>query len=160
MSTFGSPGGRQVISKPTPYVPIHCSYTTKYTAKWHPQYAVNDTNESANAEKQRPQRGSFPLDHDGRLFFHFYTLPFIDLATAPALSLPVSSLRKASFNHSFKASTDYRTFSGECKHIMSSYLSCLRQHRGVNENECRMLSKSYLQCRMDRYTNHRTSYTY
>ncbi|KAF2842506.1 hypothetical protein M501DRAFT_998838 [Patellaria atrata CBS 101060] len=68
MSTFGGPGGRQIISKPVP-----------------------------------PERGSFPLDHDG-----------------------------------------------ECKSIMTLYLKCLRQHRGTNDPECRLLSKQYLQCRMDR----------
>ncbi|CAI6253757.1 unnamed protein product [Periconia digitata] len=51
-----------------------------------------------------PERGSFPLDHDG-----------------------------------------------ECKHIMASYLRCIKSHRGTNDPECRNLSKSYLSCRMDRY---------
>ncbi|KAL2261853.1 hypothetical protein VTK26DRAFT_3173 [Humicola hyalothermophila] len=50
-----------------------------------------------------PQRGSFPLDHDG-----------------------------------------------ECKDVMLSYLSCIKKVKGVNEEECRMLAKSYLGCRMDR----------
>ncbi|EON61489.1 hypothetical protein W97_00704 [Coniosporium apollinis CBS 100218] len=48
-----------------------------------------------------PERGSFPLDHDG-----------------------------------------------ECKSVMTTYLRCLRQHRGTNDPECRALSKQYLQCRM------------
>ncbi|KAF2233192.1 hypothetical protein EV356DRAFT_448859, partial [Viridothelium virens] len=39
---------------------------------------------------------------------------------------------------------------GECKDIMQSYLRCLRAYRGTNDQECRMLSKQYLQCRMDR----------
>ncbi len=69
MSTFGSPGGRQIISKPNP-----------------------------------PERGSFPLDHEA-----------------------------------------------ECQPIMKQYLRCLRSHRGINDDECRQLSKGYLQCRMDRY---------
>ncbi|ORY02381.1 cytochrome c oxidase assembly protein COX19 [Clohesyomyces aquaticus] len=50
-----------------------------------------------------PERGSFPLDHDG-----------------------------------------------ECKSIMADYLRCIRSHRGTNDPECRLLSKSYLQCRMER----------
>ncbi|KAF2447388.1 hypothetical protein P171DRAFT_224037 [Karstenula rhodostoma CBS 690.94] len=50
-----------------------------------------------------PERGSFPLDHDG-----------------------------------------------ECKHIISRYLSCIRSHRGTNDAACRELSKQYLTCRMDR----------
>lgn len=33
---------------------------------------------------------------------------------------------------------------------MKQYLRCLRAHRGMNDDECRQLSKSYLQCRMDR----------
>jgi len=68
MSTFGSPGGRQIVSKPSP-----------------------------------PERGSFPLDHDA-----------------------------------------------ECQPIMKRYLKCLRTHRGVNDDECRELSKGYLLCRMER----------
>jgi cytochrome c oxidase assembly protein subunit 19 len=69
MSTFGSPGGRQIVAKPIP-----------------------------------PERGSFPLDHDA-----------------------------------------------ECQPLMKRYLACLRSQRGVNAEECRVLSKEYLQCRMERY---------
>ncbi|KAJ9157311.1 hypothetical protein NKR23_g137 [Pleurostoma richardsiae] len=50
-----------------------------------------------------PQRGSFPLDHDG-----------------------------------------------ECKHVMASYLSCMKKVKGVNEDECRGFAKAYLACRMER----------
>ncbi|KAI0804016.1 putative cytochrome c oxidase assembly protein Cox19 [Xylaria sp. FL0064] len=50
-----------------------------------------------------PERGSFPLDHDG-----------------------------------------------ECKHVMTRYLSCIKKVKGVNDEECRNLAKSYLACRMDR----------
>lgn len=39
---------------------------------------------------------------------------------------------------------------GECKHIMTSYLSCMKKVGGVNQAECRSLAKSYLGCRMDR----------
>jgi cytochrome c oxidase assembly protein subunit 19 len=31
-----------------------------------------------------------------------------------------------------------------------SYLGCIKKVKGVNEDECRMLAKSYLTCRMDR----------
>jgi hypothetical protein len=41
--------------------------------------------------------------------------------------------------------------SGECKDAMMSYLGCLKKVKGVNEDECRQLAKSYLACRMDRY---------
>jgi cytochrome c oxidase assembly protein subunit 19 len=68
MSTFGGPGGRQIVSKPIP-----------------------------------PQRGSFPLDHEA-----------------------------------------------ECQPIMKEYLKCLRQYRGMNDEVCRQLRKSYLKCRMER----------
>jgi hypothetical protein len=34
---------------------------------------------------------------------------------------------------------------------MMSYLDCIKKVKGVNEDECRMLAKSYLTCRMDRY---------
>ncbi|KAK2728427.1 putative cytochrome c oxidase assembly protein cox19-like protein [Colletotrichum kahawae] len=57
----------------------------------------------ANAKPIPPQRGSFPLDHDG-----------------------------------------------ECKHVISNYLECIKKVRGVNDAECRDLAKSYLDCRMDR----------
>lgn len=49
-----------------------------------------------------PERGSFPLDHDG-----------------------------------------------ECKSIIARYLRCLKMAGGTNHDECRLLAKSYLKCRMD-----------
>lgn len=52
----------------------------------------------------RPERGSFPLDHEG-----------------------------------------------ECKSFMVKYLACLKQSRGMNDDDCRNLSKQYLDCRMQRY---------
>lgn len=33
---------------------------------------------------------------------------------------------------------------------MSSYLSCIKKGKGVNEGPCRELAKAYLSCRMDR----------
>ncbi|KAG6059470.1 hypothetical protein E4U17_006199 [Claviceps sp. LM77 group G4] len=50
-----------------------------------------------------PERGSFPLDHDG-----------------------------------------------ECKHVMTTYLACIKKVRGLNDDECRNIAKAYLSCRMDR----------
>lgn len=40
----------------------------------------------------------------------------------------------------------------ECKHIISSYLRCLRRQNppGKNNEECRVLAKEYLGCRMDK----------
>ncbi|KXH25120.1 CHCH domain-containing protein [Colletotrichum simmondsii] len=42
------------------------------------------------------------------------------------------------------------TRSGECKHVIATYLECIKKVRGVNDAECRDLAKSYLACRMDR----------
>ncbi|KAL1644658.1 Cytochrome c oxidase assembly protein cox19 [Diplodia intermedia] len=39
---------------------------------------------------------------------------------------------------------------GECKSVMTQYLRCIRAHRGTNDEECRQISKAYLQCRMER----------
>jgi cytochrome c oxidase assembly protein subunit 19 len=69
----------------------------------------------------RPQRGSFPLDHDGKR-----AILQLDVTLYSCLA------------------------SGECKSVMMSYLSCMKKVKGVNEDECRMLAKSYLACRMDR----------
>ena len=49
-----------------------------------------------------PERGSFPLDHDG-----------------------------------------------ECKPIIAGYLRCLRRVNGKNDDDCRMMAKEYLKCRME-----------
>ncbi|KAK4648714.1 Cytochrome c oxidase assembly protein cox19 [Podospora bellae-mahoneyi] len=57
-----------------------------------------------NTKPTPPQRGSFPLDHDG-----------------------------------------------ECKDVMMSYLSCIKKVKGINQDECRQLAKSYLGCRMDQF---------
>lgn len=38
----------------------------------------------------------------------------------------------------------------ECQPWMAKYLKCIRSHRGVNDDECRALSKGYLQCRMEK----------
>ncbi|KAK7745405.1 Cytochrome c oxidase assembly protein cox19 [Cytospora paraplurivora] len=37
-----------------------------------------------------------------------------------------------------------------CTDVMKKYLTCIKKVKGVNENECRELAKSYLSCRMDR----------
>ncbi|KAL4809689.1 hypothetical protein BDV18DRAFT_132589 [Aspergillus unguis] len=58
---------------------------------------------AVNTKPTPPERGSFPLDHDG-----------------------------------------------ECKHLIQSYLKCLKLQRGVNDEECRKLAKGYLACRMDK----------
>ncbi|EPS32107.1 Cytochrome c oxidase assembly protein COX19 [Penicillium oxalicum] len=58
---------------------------------------------SVNYKPTPPERGSFPLDHDG-----------------------------------------------ECKHIISGYLKCIKLNRGTNDEACRKLAKQYLACRMDK----------
>lgn len=32
-----------------------------------------------------------------------------------------------------------------------TYLQCIKKVKGVNEDQCRNLAKSYLTCRMDRW---------
>ncbi|KAJ5827471.1 hypothetical protein N7447_004234 [Penicillium robsamsonii] len=58
---------------------------------------------SVNYKPSPPERGSFPLDHEG-----------------------------------------------ECKHIISGYLKCIKMNRGTNDEACRKLAKEYLSCRMDK----------
>ena len=70
-----------------------------------------------------PDRGSFPLDHDGTL----PPLPIRPVLAAPWISTDVV---------------------GECKEFMMGYLKCLKLNQG-NNGFCRMESKGYLQCRMD-----------
>ena len=36
---------------------------------------------------------------------------------------------------------------------MTDYLACLKKVRGTNDDECRMLAKAYLQCRMDQWVS-------
>ena len=43
---------------------------------------------------------------------------------------------------------------GECKHLISDYLKCLKLRKGVNDEQCRKLAKGYLGCRMDRLVRH------
>lgn len=50
-----------------------------------------------------PERGSFPLDHEG-----------------------------------------------ECQVQMAQYLRCIKASRGTNTDDCRLLSRDYLRCRMER----------
>lgn len=38
----------------------------------------------------------------------------------------------------------------ECQAAMKEYLRCIKRARGINSEECRLLSKGYLECRMDR----------
>ncbi|KAG7438593.1 Cytochrome c oxidase assembly protein COX19 [Fusarium oxysporum f. sp. raphani] len=70
-----------------------------------------------------PQRGSFPLDHDGE-----WTVQ----------------------NNTFNGRSLTKATAGECKTYMTKYLSCMKKVRGLNDEECRDLAKAYLSCRMDR----------
>ncbi|KAL6928391.1 Cytochrome c oxidase assembly protein cox19 [Hanseniaspora valbyensis] len=38
---------------------------------------------------------------------------------------------------------------GECTEEMNKYLKCLKITKGVNAENCKILSKKYLKCRMD-----------
>ena len=100
--SFGAPGGRALNIKPTPYVHPRLTYSLRRSSLL--ELILIET---------RPERGSFPLDHDA-----------------------------------------------ECKHLISSYLRCLKKPRsspdngkiqaGINDEECRLIAKDYLQCRMDK----------
>lgn len=72
-----------------------------------------------------PERGSFPLDHDGT--------------------------RIQSCNKTIKKALADKLIAGECKHLIADYLKCLKSQRGVNDEECRRLAKGYLSCRMEKY---------
>jgi cytochrome c oxidase assembly protein subunit 19 len=74
-----------------------------------------------------PQRGSFPLDHEGT--HHFFVLDGVT-SSHTGLALPI-----------------FRT--GDCKTFMLEYLGCLKAN-GNDNGKCRLLSKRYLECRMDK----------
>jgi cytochrome c oxidase assembly protein subunit 19 len=75
-----------------------------------------------------PERGSFPLDHDGM--------------AGPR----ISSIATVHFWVTAGANVSI----GECKHVMIQYLSCIKKVKGLNDEACRSLAKNYLACRMDR----------
>lgn len=100
-----------------------------------------DTTPSINS----PERGSFPLDHFGmsrRSDAPFPTLPGTVYSIAQS---------KQWEDESMVADAGHGLDTGECKSIMTQYLRCIRAHRGTNDEECRQMSKAYLQCRMERY---------
>ncbi|KAJ5777475.1 hypothetical protein N7520_000721 [Penicillium odoratum] len=85
---------------------------------------------SVNYKPSPPERGSFPLDHEGMLTTNLLP-PF-------AIYIPKSAANRLA---------DYI---GECKHIISGYLKCIKLNRGTNDEACRKLAKDYLACRMDK----------
>lgn len=68
-----------------------------------------------------PDRGSFPLDHYGSSN---------QIARSPQLLTKLNA-------------------SGECKSKMELYMACLKQN-GSESTPCRVLSKDYLDCRMNK----------
>lgn len=66
-----------------------------------------------------PERGSFPLDHEGMS----------------------STLRQL-------CATALITTLGDCKALVKDYLRCIKDNRGHNA-PCRYLAKTFLKCRMD-----------
>lgn len=80
-----------------------------------------------NFKVNPPQRGSFPLDHEGTPYF-------------PLL---------AKAEHSSHIHLSSRGSSGDCKTFMMEYLGCLKSN-GNDNGKCRLLSKRYLECRMDK----------
>lgn len=71
-----------------------------------------------------PDKGSFPLDHEGMLQDIIALLLYMGISYAFIST-------------------------GECKEYMVKFLSCLKQCNNDN-SRCREESKAYLQCRMDR----------
>jgi hypothetical protein len=69
----------------------------------------------------KPERGVFPLDHEGRLQSVFFVC-------------------------GGKRSCKYL---GECKETMLKYMLCLSRNDG-KPGKCQSESKDYFQCRMDR----------
>ena len=72
-----------------------------------------------------PQRGSFPLDHDGQCDY---------LCGVERLSRLIDP---------------QLCHTGECKEVMKAYLKCLKENAS-NNGKCRALSKDYLECRMSK----------
>lgn len=87
-----------------------------------------------------PQRGSFPLDHDGR---SFASLPPIPLARE------VPPAKQSSH-------TDELDVVGECKDAMIAHLKCLKTN-AYDNGKCRLEARRYLQCRMDKSVHRRLS---
>ncbi|KAJ5872423.1 uncharacterized protein N7529_004776 [Penicillium soppii] len=54
---------------------------------------------------------------------------------------------KTNRNSGLSANLNY---AGECKHIISGYLKCIKLNKGTNDEACRKLAKDYLACRMDK----------
>jgi hypothetical protein len=90
----------------------------------------------------RPERGSFPLDHEG------------EFESRSSTSSTTRQLVPYTSSHHAKDGpwlTYHSIDIGECKHIISGYLKCIKSNRGTNDEACRKLAKEYLTCRMDKY---------
>ena len=68
-----------------------------------------------------PDKGSFPLDHEGK--------------------------NKTEYNPSVFYC--FGTLKGECKEYMKQYMQCLKESKNDN-HQCRSESRQYLQCRMEK----------
>lgn len=100
-----------------------------------------------------PDRGSFPLDHDGRMgcTVLLWIIPSYE-----------RYLRGIHCSCLFSSLTDERelfsftpiehTNPGECSKFMKEYLACLKENQN-NNGKCRLLSKDYLNCRMQQYVS-------
>lgn len=76
-----------------------------------------------------PDRGSFPLDHDGKSHAR---LKVHQRAELTGIWMSVNGV-----------------LTGECKEMMGAYLKCLQENKNAS-TPCRSLVKSYLDCRMQR----------
>jgi hypothetical protein len=166
MSSFGGPGGGQKVFKPTPYVfpaaimptPSPTPPHTTPTPPLRVDRILFRHNCCLKANIGDLQLTSLPFIDQNADPSHWIT------TVRPSLYLPATTHLPCHFpqNHLYtscetsplpRTAADTTHYLGECKTLMTSYLRCLRSHRGMNDPECRGLSKSYLQCRMERYVS-------
>jgi hypothetical protein len=67
----------------------------------------------------------------------------------PATTQPIPQRNPARPAKTMELITIWDT-AGECKHIISGYLKCIKMNKGTNDEACRKLAKEYLSCRMDK----------
>lgn len=66
-----------------------------------------------------------------------------------AVTWPISRINAARPTKTMELITNWDT-AGECKHVISGYLKCIKMNKGTNDEACRKLAKEYLACRMDK----------
>lgn len=75
--------------------------------------------------------------------------PLTTKVRQPAVTRPISRINVARPAKTMELITVWDT-AGECKHVISGYLKCIKMNKGTNDEACRKLAKEYLACRMDK----------